>query len=71
MELRHINRSLQHELPALTALATLDRLQTPDQHRVAAREVRESSQAITEARIYEALAVLEKGPAVAGSTPIE
>ena len=71
MQLRHMFRSLQHELPALTALASLDRLQTPDSPRIASREVQESSQNITEARLYEALAVLEKGPAVDGISPTE
>jgi len=71
MQLRHMFRSLQHELPALTALATLDRLQTPNPHRVASRGIRESNQSITEAKLYEALAVLENGPAVGGTNPTE
>jgi len=67
IELRHMKRSLRHELPALTALATLDRLQKPDPHRVASREIRESTQTITEARIYEALVVLDQGSSAEGS----
>ena len=71
LQARHSYRNLQHELPALTALATLDRLQTPDPHRITSREIRESNQTISEARLYESLAVLEKGSAVDGSIPTE
>ena len=46
------------------ALAMLDRLLTPDPKRVKSRVVRESSQNIAEARLYEALAALERGPDV-------
>ncbi|MCF7761768.1 MAG: extracellular solute-binding protein [Cephaloticoccus sp.] len=62
LQVRNMFLTLRHETPALTALATLDRLQHPVATRVASRQVRESSQHITEARLYEALAVLAREP---------
>lgn len=60
MDARNIFLSLRRDQPSLTALAVLDRLQHTH-----AREtnlaIRESSQNLTEARLYETLAVLKKG----------
>lgn len=61
---RHLTLSLRHDMQPLMALAMLDRLQGPDPKRIKSRVVRESSQNIAEARLYEALAALERGPDV-------
>lgn len=61
---RHLTLSLRHDLQPLMALAMLDRLLTPDPKRVKSRVVRESNQNIAEARLYEALAALEREPDV-------
>ncbi|MCW5547468.1 MAG: extracellular solute-binding protein [Opitutaceae bacterium] len=56
--------SIRRQVPALAGLATLDRLEGVDPARLANRLEREASQHLTEARYYETLAVLDKGPAV-------
>ena len=63
--------SLRHDLPALTALAQLDQVQSIDPRLLASRAGRESNQNIAEARLYEALAALELGPAIDGSIPVD
>lgn len=63
--------SLRHDIPALTALAQMDRRQAGDLRLLASRPIRESNQTIAEARLYEALAALALGPAVSGSVPID
>ena len=65
LHVRNMFLTLRHETPALIALSTLDRLQRPVATRMASRQVRESSQHITEARLYEALTVLAKEPELA------
>lgn len=61
---RNALESMRRQVPALAGLAVLDRLEGADPQRRAARLDRESNQHLTEARYYETLAVLEKGPAV-------
>ncbi len=61
---RNALESMRRQVPALTGLAVLDRLEGVDPVRQAARRERESNQHLTEARYYETLAVLEKGAAV-------
>jgi len=52
--------SLRRQVPALVALAALDRLEGVDAIRQAARLDRESNQHLTEARYYETQAVLDR-----------
>ena len=60
---------LRGDVPALISLATLDRLMNHDDKSVQSRKTRESSQNFTEAKMYEAAAVLARGPAVAEPLP--
>lgn len=69
IDLRNIYLSLRRDTPPLTALATLNRLEGHDAQREKSFRDRESSQNITEAKLYEALAVLEKGAAVSEPAP--
>ena len=66
---RNIYLSLRRDVPALVALATLDRLVGQSEEEVRARKIRESSQNLTEAKMYEAEAVLAIGPAVVDPLP--
>ena len=66
---RNIYLSLRRDVPALVALATLDRLVGQSEEEVRARKIRESSQNLTEAKMYEAEAVLARGPAVVDPLP--
>ncbi len=61
--------SLRRDVPSLVALATLDRLVGHSDKEVQARKIRESSQNLTEAKMYEAEVVLARGPAVADPLP--
>jgi len=61
--------SLRRDVPALVSLATLDRLLGHNDKEVQARQIRESSQNLTEAKMYEAQAVLARGPAVVDPLP--
>ncbi|MBE34043.1 MAG: hypothetical protein CMI16_00500 [Opitutaceae bacterium] len=61
--------SLRRDVPALVALATLDRLVGHDAKEVQARKIRESSQNLTEAKMYEAEAVLARGSALLDPLP--
>ena len=61
--------SLRRDVPALVSLAILDRLVGHNDKEVLSRKIRESSQNLTEAKMYEAEAVLAKGPAVADPMP--
>lgn len=67
--LRNIYLSLRRDVPPLMALAQLDRLEGRDAQRELARKERASGQNITEAKLYEAEAVLAKGAAVADPSP--
>jgi len=66
---RTIYLSVRRDEPSLIASATLDRLVGSDAEKVLARKIRESSQNITEAKLYEMEAVLARGPAVADPLP--
>ena len=61
--------SLRRDVPALVSLATLDRLVGHSDQAVQARKIRESGQNLTEAKMYEAEAVLARGPAVTDPLP--
>ncbi|MEZ5415607.1 MAG: ABC transporter substrate-binding protein [Opitutaceae bacterium] len=60
-EVRNVYLSLRRDLAPLTALTVLDRLEGADAERLRSREEREGSQNLSEARLYEAIAVLERG----------
>lgn len=60
-EVRNGYLSLRRDLGPLTALSVLDRLDGISPERVRSREEREGSQNLSEARLYEAIAVLERG----------
>lgn len=61
--------SLRRDVPALASLATLDRLVGHNDKEVQSRKIRESSQNLTEAKMYEAEMVLVRGPAVTEPLP--
>lgn len=68
MDLRNVYLSLRRDLPPLTALAMLDRAEGVDEYRQAARVKRESTQTLTEAKLYEAEFVMKHGDELAGPT---
>jgi raffinose/stachyose/melibiose transport system substrate-binding protein len=63
-EVRNGYLSLRRDLGPLTSLSVLDRLEGVDPERRRSRMEREGSQNLSEARLYEAVAVLRDGPAV-------
>lgn len=68
MDVRNVYLSLRRDQPALTAVAVLDRLEHTNA-RAASLDERESSQNLTEARLYETLTVLKKGRSLDHPTP--
>ncbi len=64
IDLHNMYLSLRRDIPSLTAQATLDRLDSSGARSAQLWKNRESSQNITEAKIYESEAVLAKGPAL-------
>jgi|UniRef100_UPI00404A5803 ABC-type glycerol-3-phosphate transport system substrate-binding protein len=68
IDLHNMYLSLRRDIPSLTAQATLDRLEYSEIPSAQLWKNRESGQNITEAKIYEAQAVLEKGPAIDASS---
>ena len=63
-DLRDVYLSIRRDLPPLAALTVLDRLEGLDPERRLSRLRRESNQAITEAKLYEAEFLLQHGPAM-------
>ncbi len=63
-DLRDVYLSIRRDLPPLTALTVLDRLEGLDSNRYRSRLRRESNQAITEAKLYEAEFLTRHGSAV-------
>ncbi len=66
---RNIYLSLRRDVPSLMAVATLDRLLGYDEEKKRALKIRESNQSLTEAKLYEAKAVLARGSAIVDPLP--